>query len=54
MSRGTLDAFTFSVLNHEGSDPNQSLKHSTVELIQRLMDPANQKYEKDKNRNIAR
>ena len=43
LSGTPLDAFTLSVLNHLGCDPNQRLKRSTVERMQRLMDPANYK-----------
>ena len=46
LSRTPLDAFTLSVLNHLGCDPNQRLKRSTVERMQRLMDPANYKKRK--------
>ena len=46
LSRTPLDAFTLSVLNHLGCDPNQRLKRSTVERMQRLMDPANRKKRK--------
>ena len=44
------DAFTLSVLNHLGCNPNQRLKRSTVERMQRLMDPAN--YKKRKTRKL--
>ena len=50
LSRTPLDAFTLSVLNHLGCDPNQRLKRSTVERMQRLMDPAN--YKKRKTRKL--
>ena len=51
LSRTPLDAFSLSVLNHLGCDPNQRLKRSTVERMQRLMDPAN--YKKTKNSSVA-
>ena len=50
LSRTPLDAFSLSVLNHLGCDPNQRLKRSTVERMQRLMDPAN--YKKRKTRKL--
>jgi len=50
LSRTPLDAFTLSLLNHLGCDPNQRLKRSTVERMQRLMDPAN--YKKRKTRKL--
>ena len=46
LSRTPLDAFSLSVLNHLGCDPNQRLKRSTVERMQRLMHPANCKKRK--------
>ena len=46
LSRTPLDAFTLSVLHHLGCNPNQRLKRSTVERMQRLMDPANRKKRK--------
>ena len=50
LSQTPLDAFSLSVLNHLGCDPNQRLKRSTVERMQRLMDPAN--YKKRKTRKL--
>ena len=50
LSRTPLDAFTLRLLNHLGCDPNQRLKRSTVERMQRLMDPAN--YKKRKTRKL--
>ena len=50
LSRTPLDAFSLSLLNHLGCDPNQRLKRSTVERMQRLMDPAN--YKKPKTRKL--
>ena len=50
LSRTPLDEFSLSVLNHLGCDPNQRLKRSTVERMQRLMDPAN--YKKRKTRKL--
>ena len=50
LSQRPLDAFTLSVLNHLGCDPNQRLKRSTVERMQRLMHPAN--YKKRKTRKL--
>ena len=50
LSRTPLDAFSLGVLNHLGCDPNQRLKRSTVERMQRLMDPAN--YKKRKTRKL--
>jgi len=50
LSRTPLDSFALSVLNHLGCDPNQRLKRSTVEQMQRLMDPPN--YKKRKTRKL--
>jgi len=50
LSRTPLDSFALSVLNHLDCDPNQRLKRSTVEQMQRLMDPAN--YKKRKKRKL--
>ena len=50
LSQTPLDAFTLRVLNHLDCDPNQRLKRSTVERMQRLMDPAN--YKKRKTRKL--
>ena len=50
LSRTPRDEFTLSVLKHLGCDPNQRLKRSTVERMQRLMDPAN--YKKRKTRKL--
>ena len=51
LSRTPLDAFTLSVLNRLGCDPNQRLKRFTVERMQRLMDPAS--YKKTENSKAA-
>ena len=40
------DAFTLKVLKQLDCDPNQRLKRSTVERMQRLMDPANSRQRK--------
>jgi uridine kinase len=47
LSQPPHDAFTLNVLKQLGCDPNQRLKRSTVERMQRLMDPAN--FKKTKN-----
>ena len=46
LSQPPHDAFTLNVLQQLGCDPNQRLKRSTVERMQRLMDPANFKKRK--------
>ena len=50
LSRSPHDAFTLSVIKQLGCDPDQRLKRSTVERMQRLMDPAN--YKKRKTRKL--
>lgn len=50
LSRLPHDAFTLSILQQLGCDPSQRLKRSTVERMQRLMDPAN--YKKRKTRKL--
>ena len=46
MSQPPHDAFTLKVLKQLDCDPNQRLKRSTVERMQRLMNPANFKRQK--------
>ena len=50
LSQPPHDAFTLNVLKQLGCDPNQRLKRSTVERMQRLMDPAN--FKKRKTRKL--
>ena len=50
LSQPPHDAFTLNVLQQLGCDPNQRLKRSTVERMQRLMHPAN--YKKRKTRKL--
>ena len=50
MSQPPHDPFTLKVLKHLDCDPNQRLKRSTVERMQRLMDPAN--FKKRKTRKL--
>ena len=40
LCRRLHDGFSLKVLNQLNCDPNQRLRHSTVERMQRLMDPA--------------
>ena len=46
LSHPPHDAFTLKVLKQLDCDPNQRLKRSTVERMQRLMDPANSRQRK--------
>ena len=46
LSQPPHDAFTLKVLKQLDCDPNQRLKRSTVERMQRLMNPANFKRQK--------
>ena len=46
LSQPPHDAFTLKVLKQLDCDPNQRLKRSTVERMQRLMDPANSRQRK--------
>ena len=50
LSQTPHDAFILRVLNQLGCDSNQRLKRSTVERMQRLMDPDN--YKKRKTRKL--
>ena len=50
MSQPPHDPFTLKVLKHLDCDPNQRLKRSTVERMQRLMNPAN--FKKQKTRKL--
>ncbi len=50
MSQPPHDAFTLKVLKQLDCDPNQRLKRSTVERMQRLMNPAN--FKKQKTRKL--
>ena len=50
MSQPPHDAFITSVLKQLDCDPDQRLKRSTVERMQRLMDPAN--FKKQKTRKL--
>ena len=50
LSRPPHDAFTLNILKQLGCDPSQRLKRSTVERMQRLMDPDN--YNKRKTRKL--
>ena len=46
MSQQPQDPFTLKVLKQLDCDPNQRMKRSTVERMQRLMNPANFKKKK--------
>ena len=50
LSQKPHDHFRLKVLKQLGCDPNQRLKRSTVERMQRLMDPAN--FKKRKTRKL--
>ena len=50
LSLATYDAFTLEVLKKLDCDPKQHFKRSTVERMQRLMDPAN--FKKRKTRRL--
>ena len=50
LSQPPHDAFTLNVLKQLGCDPNQRLKRSTVERMQRLMNPDN--FKKQKTRKL--
>lgn len=50
LSQEPHDHFRLKVLKQLGCDPNQRLKRSTVERMQRLMDPAN--FKKRKTRKL--
>ena len=50
MSQPPHDPFTLKVLKQLDCDPNQRLKRSTVERMQRLMNPAN--FKKQKTRKL--
>ena len=50
MSQPPHDPFTLKVLKHLDCDPNQRLKRSTVERMQRLMNPDN--FKKQKTRKL--
>ena len=50
MSQPPHDSFTLKVLKHLDCDPNQRLKRSTVERMQRLMNPDN--FKKQKTRKL--
>lgn len=50
LSLPTYDAFTLEVLKKLDCDPKQNFKRSTVERMQRLMDPAN--FKKRKTRRL--